>query len=82
MVAAAIRALTSKLDEDDVLELVKSMLEKTCEGTTSAATDFDIRFAGSMGHLFSVLAETLKYQYADFFGGAGGVLEKLARLAK
>lgn len=80
--ALAVRALTEKLDEEVVLQTVKEILETTCEGSTSAQMDFESRFSGRMGHLFSVMIETLKFQYADFLDGTGGLLSRFAPVTK
>lgn len=80
--ALAMRALCEKLDEALVLQTVKEILETTCEGPTSAQADFETRFAGRMGHLLSVLVETVKFQYADFFEGTGGLLSRFAPVTK
>ena len=80
--ALAVRALCDKLDEEVVLQTVKEILETTCEGPTSAQADFEIRFSGRMGHLFSVMVETLKFQYADFLDGTGGLLSRFAPVTK
>lgn len=64
----AVKTLTERLDEDEVVVLAKSLCSCVCKVGTSAPLDrtFDIYFRGKYGHLFKVLKEVVMYNFSDF----------------
>lgn len=64
----AIKTLVMKLDENEVLELTKSLCSCVIKAGTSATLDreFNLYFRGKYGHLFKILLEVVSYNYADF----------------
>lgn len=64
----AVKTLTERLDEDEVVVLAKSLCSCVCKAGTSGTLDrtFDLYFRGKYGHLFKVLKEVVMYNFSDF----------------
>jgi hypothetical protein len=70
----AVRALSEKLDEDNVIALVKEFVGEgacVCDG---AKVNFNTHYEGKLGHMFKVLKTALEVQYGDFFVDLKGSL--------
>lgn len=68
----AIRALTERLDDNEVLSLINALMEQVlCDGKRII---FDTHFKGRIGHMFKVVKEAIEAQYSDFFEGGLGLL--------
>ena len=65
ILAKAVRTLIDRLDEDEVVELVKKLASEKvkCDG---APIIFDDHYVGSPMHLFKVVAAGLEVQYGNF----------------
>ncbi len=67
-VRSAVATLVQRLDEEDIVELILDMLEGVIAADgAEVAKDFDLRFAGKLGHMVNLLAFALEVQYRDFF---------------
>lgn len=66
MLAAAIEALTERMDESEIEELLILLTSTTCL-CDGAKIDFNGHYAGKYGHLFKVLRAALEVQYGNFF---------------
>lgn len=63
----AARALSERLDEDEVLSLIEQLTSGdavTCDGKK---VDFNSHYDGKLGHLFKVFGAALEVQYGNFF---------------
>lgn len=67
VMAKAVKALIERLDEDEVVILVKQ-LTSTGVLCDNVKINFDEHFRGEMAHLFSVVAVALEAQYGNFIG--------------
>lgn len=62
----AIRSLIPRLNEQEVKDRAREIVDDVlCNGKKIA---YDVHFMGRIGHLFKVIVEVLKVQYADFLG--------------
>ena len=71
-IKAAVAALVDRLDENEVVELVKKLTSEKvlCD---HQAIVFDLHFAGRPLHLFKVLKAAIEAQYGNFFDAAKGI---------
>lgn len=63
----AVGTLCAKLDEDQVIHLVKELVASCLKGE-GAKIQFETEFQGKIGHLFKLLKAILEVQYGDFLG--------------
>lgn len=75
----AIRALLSKLDEDEVWQLITELL--TCVSQNGQMLNIDLHFKGKIGSLFELVTQVMEYQFADFFGAIGKAVAGIASKA-
>lgn len=71
-VGTLIENIASRLDEDEVIEIVKTSLSQVIhsgEGELSKETAFNKVFGGRIDHLLRVVGMALKVEYSAFFGG-------------
>lgn len=72
LLAAAVKALTDRLDEEEVIAIVMELTANDnvlCDGRRVV---FDSHYQSGLGHMFKVLGTALEVQYGDFFGGLLG----------
>lgn len=65
----AVGLLTEKMDEDEVLSLIKRLLDCVImkgDGSMSVKTKFNTHFRGRLGHLFKLLVEVVNHNFSDF----------------
>jgi len=78
-IGAAIGILTNKLDEDEVLGIVKTILKyvnkKTEKGGFIEANLDD--FQGRIMHLLNVVRASLEHNFSDFFAGIKSRLKEV-----
>lgn len=67
----AIEAFFDSCDENTFENTVKDLLTSTTR--EGRPINFDIDFAGQLGHLMKVLAFVLEVNFKDFFSGIGGL---------
>lgn len=67
----AIQAFFESCDEATFENTVKDLLTSTTRD--GKPVNFDIDFAGQLGHLMKVLAFVLEVNFKDFFSGIGGL---------
>ncbi len=68
LLGGAVRALVERLDEDEVLQIIKNLVDTAeCDGKKII---FETHFQGKIGHLFKVVYAVLEVQYSDFLGEA------------
>lgn len=76
----AIQALTDRMEEEAVLQLIKDVLSSTLYENIPVSDVFDEHFQGGYGRLFKLLGEVVRYQYEDFLSVAVAVgLKELNR---
>lgn len=66
MLGVAVKALTTRMDEDEVLDLIEELAGKDnllCDGKKVI---FDSHYEGKLGHLMRVVGAALEVQYGDF----------------
>lgn len=68
LIPKVIGSLTERLDEDEVLLLMKDLLRCASHQQVPVVNVFDAHFQGDMLGLFALLKEILTFQYGDFFG--------------
>lgn len=69
-IGTAIGMLTNKLDEDEVLGIVKTMLKyvnKKTEKGGFVETNIEMDFQGKIMHLLNVVRAALEHNFSDFF---------------
>lgn len=66
VLAQAVRVLMEKMDEDEVIGLVKKLVtdRTSCD---MKPINFDTHFMGELGHLVKVVKAALVVQYGNFF---------------
>jgi hypothetical protein len=71
VLAQAARALVDRLDEDEVIAVVKRLTGENiiCDNKN---INFDVHYAARFGHLFKVLQAALEVQYGNFFSAVAG----------
>jgi hypothetical protein len=81
MLGEAVEALASRLDEHEVVALVKRMLADVRVNGAEVLPQFDLVFMGDYPKLFSVLKFVLEVNYGNFFDGANAksVLSAIAK---
>ena len=81
MLADAVEALVSSMDEKVTLELIKKLSSDKvlCSGKK---VNFDTHYEGKLTHLFKVVKVALEVQYGDFFGEILGIVQVQAPKAK
>lgn len=65
ILSQAIEALTSNLDQNEVLDLIKILSSDTCL-CDGKKIIFDSHYEGRLDHLFKVLKESLEVQFGNF----------------
>jgi len=65
VIGRAVNALCEKLDEEKVLNLIKTLIDTALVGEGKKIV-FETHFQGRLGHLFKVLKAVLEVQYGDF----------------
>jgi hypothetical protein len=68
----AVRALLSRLDENEVLGIIKEMVA-TCT-LENKPINFEDSFQGRLGHLVKLVAKVMEVQFSDFFAGLAETL--------
>ena len=68
----AVRALVSRLDEGEVVTLVKAMAE-TCT-KNNQKINFEADFQGRLGHLVKLVGKVMEVQFGGFFSGLSEML--------
>lgn len=71
-IGEAIGILTNKLDEDEILGIVKTMLayvNKKNEKSGFVGVSLEIDFQGKIMHLLNVIRAALEHNFSDFFAG-------------
>jgi len=70
-IGPAIRSLIPRLQEKEIRDKARQITDGIlCNGKLVV---YDVHFMGQIGHLFKVMVEVLKVQYADFFGALSAV---------
>lgn len=70
LIANALQALSEKVNERNIVPLVKEILETTTiqDQNGFRSIVFDTDFQGRYTHLFKLIREVLAYQFSDFLG--------------
>ena len=79
-IGAAIGMLTNKLDEDEVLGIIKTMLayvNKKNEKGGFVGVSLDVDFQGRIMHLLNVVRAALEHNFSDFFAGIKSSLREV-----
>lgn len=74
----AVKALVDRLDENEVVNLVKLLTSEQVLCDNSKIV-FDDHFCGDIGHLFKVIVGALEAQYGNFFGG---ITQQISQMSK
>lgn len=69
----AVRALTTRLDESEVLGLIQKLLETVTQGNKPVV--FETHFQGRLGHMLKLVAKIVEVQFGDFFTGIGDLVK-------
>ena len=81
----ALYALADRVNEDDVLDLVKTMMKQVLHhGSGNIADAFDAHFMDDdrgLGHMFKVFSAALEVEYGAFFGVSLGGVKDLFKAA-
>ena len=72
-IAQAFRGLSSRLDEDEVKDLLRQCTTGVLCG--GKPLDRNQHFLGKIGLMFKVSVANLRHQYSDFLGGSLGPAE-------
>lgn len=67
--ASAIRSLSLKLDDENVVSLCKqlsSCVIKDGDGSMTLDRKFNTHFSGRLGHMFKLMVEVVNFNFADF----------------
>lgn len=71
-----------RMDDEDLVELIKTMLEGVTCGTEEVVGDFDVRFAGELNLMFKVVTFVVEVNWQDFIDAAKSfVQEIISRMA-
>jgi hypothetical protein len=70
----AVGLLLSKMDEDDVLDLVKKLTSGPKVICDNNPVNFGLQYRNNLSHLFKVVAVALEVQYGNFIDGFIGRL--------
>jgi len=77
VVPAAIRELTSNLDDEAIDKLFDSLTDCVLfAGSPITGSVFTAHFTGNLKGVQDLFMEVVRYQFADFFGGLFAALEK------
>lgn len=79
-IGAGIGLLANKLDEDEVLGIVKTMLKyvnKKNEKGGFIEVNLEIDFQGEIMHLLNVVRASLEHNFSDFFAGIKSRLKEV-----
>ncbi|WP_448510314.1 phage tail assembly chaperone [Immundisolibacter sp.] len=70
---SALGTLVSRLDEDQVVSLCKTLCSVVTLANSSKTLDkeFNLYFRGKYGHLFKLLVKVVEYNFEDFLGELG-----------
>lgn len=68
MLGKAVRSLTDRMDEDEVINLIKELTANDNLLVDGKKVDFDTHYEGRLDHLFKVLYAALEVQYGNFLG--------------
>jgi hypothetical protein len=73
----AVRALTEKLDEAEIDQLLTDLLScvQIDEGNGFRSLIIDTDFQGKLGAMFKVVAASIEVNYSDFFGAIVGAFK-------
>lgn len=63
VLAKAVRVLIERLDEDEIVDIVKTLVASKCDGQPIV---FDEHFIGVPMHLFKVVGAALEVQFGNF----------------
>lgn len=81
LIGSAIKSLANSASPTEIESLAKAILEGviiySAEGH-GRQINFDLDFAGKIGHLFKVLKAVLAFQYSDFLAGLADVMPEPA----
>lgn len=66
--ALAAKALTERLDQDEVVDLLTQFCSHPACLCDGKQVEFNTHYEGRLGHLFKVFQAALEVQYQDFFG--------------
>lgn len=72
----AVSELTSRLDEEEVIALIKKLIDCCLRGE-GKKINFELDFQGRLGHLFKLLKAVLEVQYGNFFQELGSIADSL-----
>jgi len=72
----AVGELTSRLDEEEVINLIKKLVDCCLKGEGSKI-NFELDFQGRLGHLFKLVKAVLEVQYGNFFQEIGSIADSL-----
>lgn len=64
----AIGAISTRINEEEVVGMLKTLAESCLKGDQGAKINFELDFAGKLGHLFKLCKAVLEVQYGDFLG--------------
>lgn len=68
LIGEAVGALTEKLDEDEVLDLLEELSSRDTVLCNGKKIDFNSHYENRLDHLFKVVAAALEVQYGNFLG--------------
>lgn len=82
VLSKAMKVLVERMDEDEVVALIKLLTTQgvLCDGVKVAS--FDEHFRGELSHLFAVLKAALEVQYGNFIGAVTDRLPSASSLRK
>jgi len=70
----AARALCRRLDEDEVVAIIKKLMQSVNYDNSPVSRNFERHFQGRLGHLMKVTYATLEVQYEDFLGAVSEMM--------
>lgn len=69
----AIRSLTQRLDEDEVLDLIRELM--TSVSKNKKQIQFDLEFTGRLGDMVKLVYKIIEVQFEDFIIALGEMLQ-------
>lgn len=84
LLGAVIEAVTSQIEPDEFVALVKDILEgvHVVDENGNRPVVFDSDFSGRIGHMMKVVRKVLEFQFSDFFGDLTASIGGLAVKSK
>lgn len=80
IIGHAIGLLASRLDENEVMLIIKTMLKYVHKKESNGKLrecDLELDFQGRIMHLFKVVQASLEFNYSDFFAGIKSRLKEV-----